>query len=76
LGSFEGAVAGAVGARLLDKLLGQDIPTQCRLKYAQQLKNGKCLAIIQGSAEEIYAAHHILEGMATAVANVHPEVSR
>jgi hypothetical protein len=75
LGGFEGAVAGAVGAGMLDKMLGQDIPTQYCLEYAEQLRSGKHLVIIQGSAEEIDTAHHILEGTEAAVSNVHSEVS-
>jgi len=75
LGGLEGAVVGAVGAGLLDKMLGQDIPAQYCLKYAEQLRSRKFLVIIQGSAEEIDTAHHILEGTEAAVSTVHPEAS-
>jgi hypothetical protein len=73
LGGFEGAVAGAVGAGLLDKMLGQDIPAQYYLKYAELLRSGKYLVIIRGNAEEIDTAHHIIEGTEAAVSRVHPK---
>jgi len=75
LGGLEGAVAGAAGAGLLDKILGQDVPEEYCLKYAEQLKRGKYLVIVHGSAQEIDAARHILKSTETAELNVHPEVS-
>jgi uncharacterized membrane protein len=60
LGGLEGMIAGAAIGALAGALVGWGVPRHQALKYEAQVKAGKFLVIVRGTAEQVERARTVL----------------
>ena len=73
LAGVEGALVGAATGSLLGALANWGIAEEHILDYEQQVKGGKHLVIVYGTAEEVEQAHAILQGTKAEALRIHAD---
>ena len=71
LGSLEGAAIGAAGGGFLAALANCGVAAHHLKPYEELLKNGKCMLIAHGSAEEVTMAYNALKDTETVDLQLH-----
>lgn len=75
LGSVEGATIGAAGGGFLAALANCGVAEHHLQPYEALLKNGKCMVIAHGSAEEVSMAHDVLKDTGAADLQIHDQAT-
>jgi len=75
LGSIEGAAIGAAGGGFLAALANSGVAEHYLPPYEAVLKEGKCMVMVHGTAEEVTLAHNILKDTGAADVQIHDQLS-
>jgi hypothetical protein len=75
LGSIEGAAIGAAGGGFLAALANSGVAAHHLPPYEAALKEGKCIVMAHGSAEEATLAHDVLKDTGASDVQIHDQVS-